>query len=182
MRDIKKKSQDVSEAIGVPLVWMFLAGSRYIGQWLNLGPSIDIADPSAIYNEGSPIDRLTFFILIIAGTTVLGKRKIIWNRLIIQNKWICLYLAYCAVSILWCDYPFTSLKRWIKDLGNIIMAMVILTEKNPYEATTTVLRRIAFMLVPLSILLIRYYPELGRSYHMGNLMVTGVANQKNGLG
>jgi O-antigen ligase len=62
------------------------------------------------------------------------------------------------------------------------MALVILTEANPFEALGTVLRRLVYILLPLSVLLIKFYPNLGRSYHMGIPMFTGVASQKNGLG
>ena len=75
------------------------------------------------------------------------------------------------------------MKRWVKDLGNPIMALVILTERRPYEAVGAVLRRLAFLLLPLSVLFIRYYPELGRAYHAdGSPMYTGVGHQKNDLG
>jgi len=67
-------------------------------------------------------------------------------------------------------------------LGNAIMALVILTDKRPYEAIGVILRRIGFIVVPLSVLFIKYYPELGRTYHMGLPMFTGVAFQKNSLG
>ena len=75
------------------------------------------------------------------------------------------------------------MKRWVKELGNPIMALVILTEPRPYEAVGTVLRRLAFLMLPLSVLFLRYYPELGRSYHAdGSPMFTGVGHQKNDLG
>ena len=54
-------------------------------------------------------------------------------------------------------------KRWIKDLGNPIMALVILTERRPYEALGITLRRLSFLLLPLSVVFVRYFPELGRA-------------------
>jgi O-antigen ligase len=63
------------------------------------------------------------------------------------------------------------------------MALMILTEQRPYEGAAFILRRLAFLLLPLSVLFIRYYPDLGRAYHQdGSLMVTGVGQQKNALG
>jgi hypothetical protein len=53
------------------------------------------------------------------------------------------------------------MKRWVKDLWNPIMALVILTERRPYEAVGVVLRRLNLLLLPLSILFIKYYLELG---------------------
>jgi O-antigen ligase len=158
---------------------MFLAGTRYVSHWLNLGGGIDVLD---VYKEGSPIDRAVFTALIIAGGVVLYRRKLDWDQVLVRNKWICLFFLYCAMSIAWSDDPFVSLKRWIKFLGTPIMVLVVLTEERPFEAVGTLLRRFAFLVIPLSVLFIRYYPDLGRAYHMGMPMFTGVATHKNELG
>lgn len=176
--DVKKREgRSIS---WVPLVWMFLAGSRWVSSWLSLSSPLDSVDA---YAEGSPVDRAVFFALILAGAAVLSRRNIDWGKLFSQNKWIVLYLAYCLSSIAWTDDAFILLKRWIKDLGNPIMALVMLTEQFPYEAVGITLRRLSFLLLPLSVLFVRYYPELGRSYHAdGSPMYTGVGHQKNDLG
>src|SRR5262245_58579906 len=174
-----KKSNGPSSALWVPLVWMFLAGSRWASSWLNLSAPLASVDA---YAEGSPVDRAVFFSLIVAGTFLLSRWKIDLGRLLSQNPWIVLYFLYCLSSITWADEPFVLFKRWIKDLGNPIMALVILTEQRPYEAAGVILRRLAFLLLPLSVLFIMYYPDLGRAYHQGSPMYTGVSEQKNGLG
>lgn len=169
-----------SGALWAPLAWMFLAGSRWVSSWLNLGPTFESASD---YAEGSPVDRAVFFGLIVAGILILARRKIDWQRLLLNNLWVVLYLLYCLASIAWTDEPIILMKRWVKDLGNPIMALVILTERRPYEAVGAVLRRLAFLLLPLSVLFVRYYPELGRAYHAdGSPMFTGVGHQKNDLG
>jgi O-antigen ligase len=160
---------------------MFLAGSRFASQWLNLGsPTV----PSAsVYAEGSPVDAAVFSALIMAGILILARRKIDWQTLLLNNKWIVLYFLYCLASMAWSDEPTLLMKRWVKDLGNPIMALVILTERRPYEAVGAVLRRLAFLLLPLSVVFIKYYPVLGRGYHAdGSPMFTGVGQQKNDLG
>ena len=175
-----RRPDSPSTALWVPVAWMFLAGSRYVSSWLNVAPSFESADD---YAEGSPLDRAVFFALIVAGIVILARRKIDWPRLFLNNKWIVLYLLYCLASMAWSDEPFLLMKRWVKDLGNPIMALVILTERRPYEAVGDVLRRLTFLLLPLSVLFIRYYPELGRAYKAdGSPMFTGVGHQKNDLG
>src|SRR5262249_20619080 len=110
----------------VPLIWMFLAGSRYVSQWLSLrGPSLS----AEAYSEGSPVDRIVFFSLVAIGAFILSCRDIDWGKLFAENKWLVLYLLYCLSSIFWADEPFVLFKRWIKDLGNPIMALLILTEQ-----------------------------------------------------
>jgi O-antigen ligase len=175
------KSKGLSVALWIPLIWMFFAGSRYLSLWLNLSPPFA---STADYLEGSPLDRNVFLLLMAAGIAVLHHRRLRWGELISENRWIWLYFAWGATSVLWSDYPFVSFKRLTKALGNGIMALIVLTEKDRYGAVGTLLRRLAFVLVPLSILFIKYYPDLGRAYHPWTFqpMFTGVALQKNGLG
>lgn len=174
-----KKSQTGSKALWIPFIWMFLSGSRYVSQWLSLGSPIVSADA---YLEGSPVDRAIFLVLILAAVFVLVRRRLQWSELLMNNWGIWLFFIFGVISIGWSDYPDVSFKRWIKTLGTVCMALVILTEERPYDAIGIVFRRLAFILVPLSILFIKYYPEMGRAYHMGQPMFTGVSFQKNGLG
>jgi exopolysaccharide production protein ExoQ len=175
-----RRPDSSSSALWVPLAWMFLAGSRWVSSWLDVGPTLASAND---YAEGSPADRAVFFALIVAGIVILARRKIDWQKLLLNNMWIVLYLLYCLASTTWSDEPTVLMKRWVKDLGNPIMALVILTERRPYEAVGVVLRRLTFLLLPLSVLFIRYYPELGRTYKAdGSPMFTGVGHQKNDLG
>jgi hypothetical protein len=60
------------------------------------------------------------------------------------------YLPYRLASTAWSDERTVLMKRWVKDLGNPIMALAILTERRPYEAVGVVLRRLTFRLRPLS--------------------------------
>jgi exopolysaccharide production protein ExoQ len=144
-----KKSQTGSRALWIPFIWMFLAGSRYISQWLNLGSSIETGDA---YLEGSPVDRAIFLVLILAGIMVLARRRLQWSKLLTNNWGVWLFFIFGAISIGWSDYPDVSFKRLIKTLGTVCMALVILTEERPYEAIGIVLRRLAFILLPLSVL------------------------------
>jgi hypothetical protein len=174
------KSKNLSVGLWIPLAWMFLAGSRYVSQWLQIGEPLMSA---AAFDEGSPLDAFVFFLLIAAGVFVLYRRKIGWSQLLSRNKWIFLYFAYCGFSICWSDDTLVCFKRYVKELGNVVMVLVILTEEYPYEALRAVLRRLTFAIMPLSLLFVRYFPELGRAYAVeGQQMFTGVSLQKNGLG
>jgi exopolysaccharide production protein ExoQ len=175
--DVKKRDLRVSL---VPLVWMFISGSRWVSSWLDMSPPMDSADALA---EGSPIDRAAFFVLIVWGAMVLSRREIDWRRFFRQNLILVLYFLYALASMLWAPDAFVVFKRWFKDLGNPIMALVILTELRPYESVGITLRRLSFLLIPLSVLFVKYYPDLGRAYHHdGSPMYTGVGHQKNDLG
>lgn len=174
-----KSSDGKSKALWIPFCWMFIVGSRYVSHWLNLNATsfYEIA-----VTEGSPIDRLVFSLLIFAGLFVLIRRSVNWNSVFKKNLLIWAYFFFGFLSIIWSDYSFVSLKRWIKSLGTIIMVLVIITEEKPFASLQTLLRRLAFVSIPLSFLFVKYYPQWGRDYHMGQPMFAGIATQKNGLG
>src|SRR3990170_2736646 len=183
---VDAKRTDISKALWIPLIWMFLAGSRFVSQWLNFGVAMPAAATMDAYRdaylEGSPLDRAVFAALIAAGVIALLRRRLDWGRLLRQNGWIWLFFLFAAVSIAWSQYPLVSSRRLLKAVGNVIMALVILTERHPYVAVGAVLRRLAFLTLPLSVVLIKYFPDLGRDYHRGLPIFTGVATAKNGLG
>jgi O-antigen ligase len=159
---------------------MFLAGSRYVSQWLGLSGGATSANA---YSEGSPVDRIVFFSLVGIGAFILSRRNIDWGKLLFENKWLALYLLYCLFSIGWADEPYVLVKRWIKDLGNPIMALIILTDERPFEAAGLVLRRFTFLMLPLSAVTVRYFPSIGRGYSIGGApMYTGIGDDKNSLG
>ena len=77
-----------------------------------------------------------------------------------------------------------SFKRWFRLCGVLPIALIIASEDSPLNALESVFRRCAYVLVPISLLLIKYFPDLGVQYvtWSGTKMWIGVANQKNGLG
>lgn len=95
-----------------------------------------------------------------------------------------LLFLYCGISIIWSDLPSASLKAWIKVMVLPIMALIIITENNFIESLKIVLKRTAYVLIPLSIVLIKYFPAYGRSYSpwTGTPFYGGVTTYKNGLG
>jgi O-antigen ligase len=92
-------------------------------------------------------------------------------------------MLYGFISIIWSEIPFVAFKRFFKTIGNPIMALVVLSEAEPLEALKTVFRRCAYMLLLFSIATIKYFPHIGRQYHVtGDVMFRGVTGQKNELG
>ena len=64
------------------------------------------------------------------------------------------------------------------------MALIVLTEPDPGEALTRLMKRCAYVIVPVSILFIKYYPEWGRGFDSwtGAAFNTGITTDKNALG
>ncbi len=174
---VDRKVAGCSKDLWIPFLWMFFALSRFPSQWL------DLSGPKSSGNlEGSPLDAVIFLALLVAGLVSLWQRGSNSNTLYSQNAWVWLYFCFGVLSILWSEYPFICLKRLVKAFGNIIMVMVVLADRRPYDALGVILRNLAWVLLPLSVIFIKYFPALGRSYHMGMPMFTGVADTKNGLG
>lgn len=64
------------------------------------------------------------------------------------------------------------------------MILIVLTDTYPVEAVKTLIRRCAYVLIPLSILYIKYFPNLGKGYDpwTGEAFYQGVTTSKNMLG
>jgi len=176
-----RRHPEPTNALWIPLLWMLIIGSRLVSQWLNVGTAVS---QEALYMQGNPIDKITFSILEISALVILYKRQIDWSQIVRRNLWIVLFFSYCGISILWSDFPSASLRRWVKEFGNVLMIVVILTDSSPPEAVRTIIRRFSYVVIPMSILLIRYYPHLGITYEIfsGMPAYCGVTTSKNMLG
>lgn len=177
-RDRKSR---VSSALWIPVVWLSISTSRSVSQWLGEVRSVESLDQ---YVEGSPLDAQVFAGLIAAGLVVLLARRRLDRSFLRANGPLLVFFLYCAVSVLWSDYPLVAFKRWTKAVGDLIMVLVVLTDPEATPAIKRLFARPGFVLIPLSILFIRYYPDLGWQYSAwtGEAESVGVATQKNGLG
>jgi O-antigen ligase len=88
------------------------------------------------------------------------------------------------LSFLWSDFPAIALKRWFRDLGTYLTILVALSELDPLLAVKTLLRRLFYLVIPLSIVFIKYFPDLARQYDQwtGVQMFVGITTSKNMLG
>ena len=180
-RDIRERP-NVTGALWLPLVWMLLVFSRPISEWLAIFGLPGFG--ASTLEEGSPLDACVYLGLVVAGLCVLQRRQASFSEMVRNNQWLTIFLLYCLVSIVWSDFPLVAFKRWIKILGHPIMALIVITEPDPSEAIKSLMKRCAYVVVPVSILFIKYYPESGRSFDewSGTPMNNGIAVGKNMLG
>src|SRR6266404_2502224 len=179
-RDIRERP-NVTGALWIPLIWFLLMTTRAVSEWLTL---FGLHVGAVTLEEGSPLDASVYFVLIAGGLYILHQRQASLSEIIRNNQWLTIFLLYCLVSMVWSDFPFVALKRWFKVIGHPIMALIILTEPDPEEALIRLMKRCAYVIVPVSILFIKYYPQLGRGYDewTGMGMSTGITTSKNMLG
>jgi O-antigen ligase len=179
-RDIREKP-NVSGALWLPVVWLLIGMSRPFTEWLNIF-GLHVSGAASV-EEGSPLDAFFYFALAITGFCILIKRQIHLSEIVLNNGWLIAFFLYCFISIAWSDLPFVAFKRWIKILGDPIMALIVLTEPDFEEALIQLMKRCAYVVVPVSILWIKYYPQLGRGFsEWGAMFYKGIAPGKNGLG
>ena len=179
----RDQESQTSRALWIPVIWFLLACSRSTGEWLYPAPPYAAVN-SAQLLEGSPVDRVVYTSLLILGLIVLASRRTQVTTILRQNWPTLLFFAYCAASFLWSDYPDVAFKRWNKAIGDFVMVLIVWTETQPSVALNRLLARLTYVLIPLSILLIKYYPALGRMYGRwdGAEYLTGVTTNKNSLG
>lgn len=172
-----KRNPIASPWLWVPALWFLIMASRPVGAWF--GPDLSFS-----MSEGSLYDQIVLSMLVLLGLWVLATRKMEWSRILKDNWWLVFLYLYLGLSILWSDYSFVSFKRWFKITGTVVMALVVLSEKDSLQALQSVVRRCAYVLIPLSIVLIKYFPEYGVQYARweGIRMATGVTTHKNSLG
>jgi exopolysaccharide production protein ExoQ len=180
-RDVKA-NPDVSHALWIPLIWMLIAGTKSITEWVN-GSHLEMTSGGG-YLDGSELDRNVYITLIVLGIVIITKRSVSWSRVVTSNWAISLFFFYSLVSLVWSDFPVTAFKRWYKVFGHIVMALVVYTERKPDKAFNALFRRCGYILIPLSVLFIKYYPDLGRGFDVwtGAPVNFGVTNNKNMLG
>jgi exopolysaccharide production protein ExoQ len=177
-RDWKART---SPALWVPVIWVCIGGSRMVSQWLN--PNMPKVEAEQ-YLEGNPLDRAVLTGLFVIAVIILLARGQKVAALLKANWPIVLFFLYCGVSVAWSEFADVAFKRWTKSLADFCMVLIILTEANRTAAIKRFMAWAGFLLMPVSIVLIKYYPDLGRTYDrwVGTMALTGVATDKNMLG
>jgi O-antigen ligase len=170
-----------SPALWIPVIWFFLSGSRSASEWLQFAPP-GVSQETLL--EGDPVNRIVYAGLVASGLLVLSFRARKALSLVQANGLVLAFLLYCAVSLSWADYPDVGFKRWIKVLGDFGMVLIVASDPQPALAIRRLLTRTGFLLIPLSVLMIKYYPDLARYYDRWEweTYYSGAATNKNALG
>lgn len=176
LRYDRKKSTNVSWALWLPTLWMLCTASRPLDTWLAVG--------GGSREGGGVVDPIFQTVLLCLGLIILSRRQLNWSVVIRDNQWLVILIGYMLVSIVWSNSPFICFKRWVRELTAVIMALLILVEPDPRQALESFLKRIVYVLIPFSVLVIKYYQDIGVGYSpwTGEIQWTGVTLQKNGLG
>jgi len=174
----RDKSVLTSNALWVPSIWIGLASSRSVAQWFGMGAPYGLQGSL----EGNPVDSVVIGTLQALGIIVLLSRGRKTGAYLAAITPLIAYSVYCLISVIWAPYQLPALKRWTKDLGDVVMVLIIAMESQPLGALRRVYSRLALILFPFSIVFIRY-TTLGRMWNNdGNMSIVGVTDNKNMLG
>src|SRR6476660_4629913 len=181
VRDCRRR-RDVSIAIWIPTIFVMILASRPASLWLS-GRAARLGIENANDQATSMVDQLFYLLSLGSSFVIASVRGMKLGKLFSANRAIMLFYLYFALSVLWSSDPTGSTKRLIKDFGVVFLAGLIFTEKDPLQALRAIYLRCAFLLLPLSVVFIKWFPGYGRAYGSGgDMMFTGVTTQKNSLG
>src|SRR6476620_302993 len=82
-RDFREKP-NVTWAIWLPIIWMFIIASKTVSQWLAIFGLPGFGATSI--EEGSSLDALVFSGLIALGLYVLSKRQVSLSKVVQDNR------------------------------------------------------------------------------------------------
>jgi exopolysaccharide production protein ExoQ len=174
----RDKAARPSKALWLPIIWIALVASRSLSEWFGL-----TANRANVQLQGSPLDAAIFAVLETAAVAVLIRRSRRVRILLLANVPILIFFLYCLISVTWSYHPDVAFKRWIKAIGDLIMVLVVVTDREPVNALRLLISRLGFVLLPASLLLIKYFPVFGRGYSPDGMVEnTGVTTNKNTLG
>lgn len=175
-RQDKTEAPVGSPALWFAAIWLLIESTRPVDYWLP-----ETASRTAV--EGSPVDQLVLGALLLGGLITLGRRGWTWGAFVAANLSIVAIYSYWLGSCAWAEFPVAVIKRLIKDSAVIVFSLVFLTELDPGRALRKIFLRCSFIVFPLSIVAIKYYPAIGTSRARdGDKMFTGLTTQKNSLG
>src|ERR1019366_7173464 len=178
VRDVKRR-RSVSSAVWIPIITILILATRPLSEWFE----ISTVQTATLDSEGSPVDAVFYLVVIATSLIVTFLRGVKWNKFLLFNLAIVAFYLYLGLSVLWSDNPLGSFKRWFKDCGYLCLLAVLVSEKDPVEAIRASYVRASCVLLPISVVLVKFYPTISRGYrNTGEMLVAGPTTQKNSLG
>ncbi len=176
----QKEWPGFSYRLWIPLLWLLFTSTRIISILFPVKSNQEIISQ---YLEGNVYNRIIFSLLIIIALAVLWKNKYIFDIKEKINLWMIILYLFALLSMIWAVYPLVSFKRWIIIFGHLLMVYLVVNHEDNLRAFEHLLRRYFFIITSLSLLLVKFFKNLGfeRTVH-GTRVWAGVMTHKNELG
>src|SRR5579871_4671521 len=92
----RDKTTRNAKALWLPVIWLWLVGSRPVSAWLGGGATSGRGLSSTL--DGNPMDAAIYAALVLLGVAVLFFRGSNATKLIQANTIITLFFFYCLLS------------------------------------------------------------------------------------
>jgi len=124
----RDKAVHTSRFLWLPVIWLWINGSRPVSAWLGM----EVVDESrSLLPDSNSLDQVVAGTLIAVGIAVLIQRRREVN-VVLRASWpIILFFVYCLLSLLWSDFPLWGFKRWFRELGELAMVLIVVTDAQP---------------------------------------------------
>lgn len=98
------------------------------------------------------------FVFLLSFISLLPKRYLLID-FVRAEKFLTLFLLWTFLSIFWSDFSFVSLKRWIQELGTVIVLVSALMHFRSADESLDYFKIILGTYIVLSLLAIVLFPE-----------------------
>lgn len=159
-------------AIGIFMVFLFFV---FFGTKMPFGEKITEAENIATSNIVNQIVFGSLFIFSII--LLIPKRKKLFN-LIGKEKFFTIFLLWCIITILWSNYAFVSLKRYIQYLTTVTVFLSVLLHVKDTKQIINVFKIILGGYLIIALLTILTIPGAYDRFGIWR----GIAAHKNTLG
>ena len=152
-----------SKALWLPTFWLFIGSSRNLSEWLHMS-SAGLNATWKGTRSTAQCSRLPSHLESWCFSAGAGSLEVVAHKY--SDPALFCVLPHQRPMV---DYPGVAFKRWFRATGDIVMVLIILTDPDWVAALKRVLIRLGILLVPLSILFSRWYPQFGREFsHAAN--------------
>ncbi len=135
-----------SHALWIPAIWLAMGSSRGMAFWF------DSLDSGAVAQTDSRAARS-----ISSSTTAsffwqfwcCTRGDSVGRNIAFANKALFAMFAFFLCSALWSPFPLPTVKRLVQEFGWVLVAPIILTERDPAAAMRVVFVRVSYILFPL---------------------------------
>lgn len=170
----QKRTKISGPIVWIVAIWILYSGSKGLGVFLNVHTTME---------AGSPPDRYFQIIMGLVAIFILIRRHFPFSSTFKQNTYYFLILFYFLLSVIQARDPAISFRRWGRESIALLIVLLLVSEDDPTKTLIGAFRKAIYAALPISLLLIKYFPIYGREYGRwsGEVMWVGIASQKNGL-
>ena len=116
------------------------------------------ADPNDEMTASNPINQVVDSVIPLVCLVCLWPKRRKALDILSEEKYLVLFLAWCAVTVIWSESPFSSLKACVRVIGSTIVALAFFVNARSPEEAFKYIKGVLAVYIPLSFLAIAFVP------------------------